>query len=469
MILLPLLLLLVFFVIIAGEYGWKGALLFTILAGFLQDPMRKISSIDSSYYAATSLVFFIFTFFILRSRFKEWDLELFCWPNPIIISLIPVFFYLLILQGLNSLVRFNDFRLTAVGILFYVLPIISLWVGYRTACDLKFLRYVLIFYVALCTIFALSMIVSIVGVESKLLQEVGAGIEITGTGQGFSGFWRTSEIAGWHLAAGASFSFMLGMAESKGIKQAVFFFITCILTFLTITTARRKALGLIIIFLTFYFLFYFLTGKSNKITKALGILSCVLVFSLSSYGLVFTSNIQASLEPFFDRSSTLTVEESQDRLRVQGIGAFLRGLEVAGPLGYGVGVGSNAGTTNIGAERANIKSIAYVSEGGGGRLIIELGGIGLAFFVFLAIQAMILYFKIFSLSRNLYSVGSDILSGLALFTLANAVTFLSASQLYSDPFVLIVLGLCAGAILAIPRLILMMNYSNPEVYKATLK
>ena len=135
------------FILIAGEYGWKGAILFSILAGFLQDPIRKGSGVDSSYFAAISLFFFILTFFILRSKFKEWDLELICWPNPIVVSLLPAFFYLLLLQGLNSFARFGDIRLTTIGILFYIVPLISLWVGYRIGSDLKFLRQVLIFYV----------------------------------------------------------------------------------------------------------------------------------------------------------------------------------------------------------------------------------------------------------------------------------------------------------------------------------
>jgi hypothetical protein len=454
MILILILLLVLSFFLVAEQYKWKGAVLFTILAGFIQDPLRKLSGIDSSYYAAISLVFFILTFLILKSKFKDWDLELICWPNPIVITLLPVFFYLLILQGLNSFARFNDIRLTTVGILFYLLPLVSLWVGYRIACDLRFLKVVLIFYVILCTISAITIFISILGFESNLLMEVGTGIEITGTGQGYSGIWRTSEIAGWHLAAGASFSFILGMSESKGIKQTICFFITCILTFLTITTGRRKSLGLIIIFLSFYFLYYSLTGKSNKFTKALGSLACVLVVSLSSYGLIFNSDIQATLEPFFDRSSTLTVEESRDRLRVQGIGAIVRGLEIAGPLGFGVGVGSNTGTTDIGTGRTGIQSLSYVSEGGGGRLIVELGGMGIAFFSVFLIQILILYLKIFALSRHVGVLGADVISGLAIFTFANAVTFLSASQLYSDPFILIVLGLCSGAILAIPRIFL---------------
>ena len=442
------------FILIAGEYGWKGAVLFTILAGFLQDPIRKGSGIDSSYFAAMSLFFFILTFFILRSKFKDWNLELICWPNPIVISLLPAFFYLLVLQGLNSFARFGDIRLTIIGILFYIIPLISLWVGYRIGSDLKFLKQVLIFYVGLCVITGLSILLSIYGIENNLLQEVGAGIEITGTGRGFPGLWRTSEIAGWHLAAGASFSFILGMTESKRLKQSVYFLISCALSFLTITTGRRKALGLVLIFLAMYILYYALSVKSSKLTKAFGSLVCVLAISLTSYGLVFSSDVQSTLEPFFDRSSTLTVEESQDRLRVQGIGAILRGLQVAGPLGFGVGVGSNTGTTDIGTERANIQSVVYVSEGGGGRLIIELGGIGITFLIFLFSQIVILYVRIFYLSAGLISIGSDILSGLALFTLANAFTFLSASQLYSDPFVLIILGLSSGGILAIPKIFL---------------
>jgi hypothetical protein len=454
------------FILVTSEYSWKGAVMFTILAGFFQDPIRKGSGIDSSYFAAISLIFFILTFFVMRSKFKNWDLELICWPNPIIISLLPAFFYLIILQGLNSFARFGDIRLTSVGILFYLVPLISIWMGYRVACDLRFLKQMLIFYVILCSITACSILFSLWGVESNLLQEVGTGIEITGTGRGFSGLWRTSEIAGWHLAAGSSFAFILGMTETKVLKQTLYFLASCALAFLTITTGRRKALGLTIIFVALYLLYYALSVKGNRFSKSLGSLACVFAISLSSYGLVFSSDIQETLEPFFNRSTTLTVEESQDRLRVQGIGAIKRGLEVAGPLGYGVGVGSNTGTTDIGVDRGSIQSLGYVSEGGGGRLILELGGLGIAFLIFLLIQISILYIRIFLISKQLTSLGADILVGLSLFTLANLFTFLSASQLYSDPFILIIIGLSASAILAIPKIFIgYYNHFNRSEYK----
>lgn len=460
-----LVILVIAFTLVVSEYQWKGAVIFTVLAGFLQDPIRKGSGIDSSYFAAISLFFFILTFFILKSKFRSWDIKLICWPNPAVISLLPAFIYLLFLQGLNSFARFNDIRLTSVGILFYLIPLIALWVGYRIACDLRFMRRVLIIYIIFCLLTAVSIFVSMTGYESNLLKEVGTGIEITGTGHGFSGLWRTSEIAGWHLAAGASFAFILGMTESKSINQVFYFLSSFTLAFLTITTGRRKALGLVIIFLALYLLYYALTVKGNKFGRAIGSLVCVLSISLSSYGLVFNSDIQNTLEPFFNRSTTLTVEESQDRFRAQGIGAILRGFEVAGPLGYGVGVGSNTGTTGIGVLRGSIQSLGYISEGGGGRLIVELGGLGIILFGVLILQVIILYVRIFYISRQLISVGADILAGLALFTVANIFTFLSASQLYSDPFVLIIIGISAGSILAVPRLLLdLKNYYARSVY-----
>lgn len=469
MIIFLLIFLLFVFFLIVSEYDWKGAILFTIFAGFLQDPLRKASAFDSSYFAAISLFFFLLTFLTLKSKFSGWDLELICWPNPIIISLLPVFLYLLVLQGLNSFARFGDVRLTIIGFLFYTIPLISLWMGYRIASDLKFLRKVLLFYVALCFLTAISIFLSLSGVESGFLKEVGTGIEITGTGQGFPGLWRTSEIAGWHLAAGASFAFILGMAESRGIKQAIYFLISALLTFLTVSTGRRKALGLVIIFISLYLLYYSLSTRKNKLIKALGTLVCVFIFCISSYGLVFNPDIQETLAPFFNRSTTLTVEESQNRVKVQGIGSIVRGLEIAGPLGYGIGVGSNTGTTDIGTQRKNIQSAGYVSEGGGGRLILELGGIGIFFLGFLFVQILILYFRIFVLSRHLITtVSADILSGLAIFTLANAVTFFSASQLYSDPFVLIMIGLSSGAILAVPKIVYQSQYPSymPTLFKS---
>jgi hypothetical protein len=43
--------------------------------------------------------------------------------------------------------------------------------------------------------------------------------------------------------------------------------------------------------------------------------------------------------------------------------------------------------------------------------------------------------------------------GLIAFGLANILFFFSAAQVYSDPFILILMGLCFGSFLAVPTLV----------------
>jgi hypothetical protein len=46
-----------------------------------------------------------------------------------------------------------------------------------------------------------------------------------------------------------------------------------------------------------------------------------------------------------------------------------------------------------------------------------------------------------------------LLMGCLSFGLANLFFFFSAAQLYSDPFILVILGICIGPILSIPVLV----------------
>ncbi|MFN9485190.1 MAG: hypothetical protein ACK6BM_00925 [Cyanobacteriota bacterium] len=450
-ILITLLALLLIYLV--SEYQWRGALIFTIIVGFMQDPIRKASEIDSSYFGVLSLVCFLVTFILLKSKFRYWNLGLICWSNPGIVTLMPVFVYILAFQALNSFGRFGDLRLTLVGILFYTLPLIAFWVGFHIGCDNKLLRTFILVYVSICSLWALSILFSLSGFESNLLKEVGGGIEITGIGAGQSGFWRTSEIAGWHLAAGACFSFILGMTESKDLQRYMYFFLSTGLTFLTVTTGRRKALGMVIVFISMYLLYYTLSSKGNRLFRALSSLGLITLLTLSSYGFIFNERFQANLTPYFNRSATLTTEESQERLSVQGIGALVRGFEIGGLFGFGVGSGSNSGSTGIGAARSGVQSLAFVSEGGGGRVIVELGALGVAFLLYLFINIGVLYFRNYRIAKiYLSNTECEILTGLVIFTVVNIISFFSASQLYSDPFVLIIIGLSCGTFLAVPYL-----------------
>jgi len=452
MVILLVSLLLFCLLLVASEYNWQGVLLFTILVGFLLDPIRKLSDTDSSYFGVLSLVCFLLAFLLLKSKHALWYLPYICWTNPKMISLLPIFFYLIFLQAINSFARFGDFTLSVAGILFYILPLTALWVGFHIGNDPKLLRTFLYSYLIACTICAISILVSLSGYNSDLLKEVGEGLQITGLErEGQSGLWRTTEIAGWHLAAGACFSFILGITEERGSQQYLYFFLSIGLTILSTTTGRRKALGLVILFVSLYLLYYSFNVNGSRVSRLFTALALVGFLSFSSYELLFTASRQEVLDSYLDRSSSLTIEETQERIGGQGIGAFFRGLEIAGPFGYGAGAGVNTGASGIGRGREGIGSLGYVVEGGGGRIVAELGSIGVAILAYLLFNFSLLYVRNLKLAKIYLPQNSQLLMvGLVIFTVANIVNFFSASQLYNDFFVLIMIGISSGTFLSVP-------------------
>ena len=69
----------------------------------------------------------------------------------------------------------------------------------------------------------------------------------------------------------------------------------------------------------------------------------------------------------------------------------------------------------------------------------------------------------FRLIRFLPSEEIALVAGTLSFGLANIVFFFSAAQLYSDPFILIMLGFSIGSMLAVPVLV----YSRFQVQKSS--
>jgi hypothetical protein len=173
----------------------------------------------------------------------------------------------------------------------------------------------------------------------------------------------------------------------------------------------------------------------------------------------------SNFEIFLSRASTST-EAVGDRLQSQGLNAFLTGLDVGGGLGLGLGAGSNLGNFDAGVNRGSIRSLGYVAEGGGGRLVVELGIPGILMIGWIFLVSLQMLWRNFRLIRFLPSDEIALVAGTLSFGLANIVFFFSAAQLYSDPFVLIMLGVSIGSILSVPILVygrMQLQKSNPAL------
>jgi hypothetical protein len=440
--------------------NWRAGLLITVVIGFLQDPIRKITPNQPSTFVGLVLIAFVLTILVIYEK-KQGRIELrsMFWTVPEILEWIPIYFAVIAAQAMNSFLRFGDIQLMGLGIAFYMAPAVAIWAGYEVGCSPKALQKVIITYLALCSLFAISAWLDFRGLDSILFQEVGEGILITFQGfsaAGVSGLWRTSEVAAWHLAAGACFSIVMAVSAQRRDTQVLLFLLAAGFAYLTIPTGRRKALVLVLVFTAFYLLLF--SRRASPASRE-RVISSVLGGSAMAYGAYALFLITAkgdSFDLYLNRSLSAK-DELLGRFQSQGIGALLRALDVSQGWGLGVGAGANLGNLKLSASaqavRRSIQSLSYVSEGGGGRIVAELGLPGLVVGIVLAALILLSFRRNFRLLSLLDPRLGFLLLGLVAFGLANVVFFFSAAQVYSDPFILILLGICFGSFLAVPTLI----------------
>ena len=440
--------------------NWRSGLLVTVVIGFLQDPIRKITPNQPSTFVGLVLIAFVLTALVIYEQRKGVvNLRSMFWTVQETLDWIPLYFAVIAAQAMNSFLRFGDIRLMGLGAAFYIAPAVALWAGYEVGCSPKTLRNVIITYLIICSAFAISAYLDFRGLDSILFKEVGQGILITFEGfsaSGVSGLWRTSEIAGWHLAAGACFSLILAVSSQRRDNQILLFLLTAAFAYLTIPTGRRKSLVLVLVFTAFYLLLF--SRRASPASRE-RVISSVLGGSAMAYGVYALFLITAkgdSFDIYLNRSLSVK-DELLERFQSQGIGALLRALDVSQGFGLGVGAGANLGNLQLDAStqaaRDSIQSLGYVSEGGGGRIVAELGLPGIVVGGVLAVLILLTLRRNFRLLRLLEPRLAFLLLGLMAFGLANIVFFFSAAQVYSDPFILILMGICFGSFLAVPTLI----------------
>jgi hypothetical protein len=445
---------------------WKSGTLWTIAIGFCQDPIRKLTPGQPTFMVGFVLIaFLICAIFIYQER-GQLDLKYIFWTSPQLLDIVPYFVILLLAQAGNSFFRFGSPALVAIGLSFYIAPAIALWVGFHIGRDLSLLRRIIMFYLILSSIFAFTVLLDFRGVDIPAFEEVGTGILITfegGAKSGASGLWRTSEIASWHLAAAACFSILLTFSDRDVGWQILYICIAVVFAVLSVTTGRRKSQVLIVAFLGIYLLIFSrLSSPASRERIIMSVLGGAGI-SFAVVSMFLIDLLGSNFEIFLSRSSTST-SELGDRLQSQGLNALLKGLEVGGGLGLGLGAGSNLGNFDAGVNRGAVRSLGFVSEGGGGRLIVELGIPGILIIIWLVFVSFQMLWRNFKLIRFLPSDEIALIAGTLSFGLANIVFFFSAAQLYSDPFILILLGISIGSVLSVPVLVysrLQLQQSNP--------
>jgi hypothetical protein len=436
------------FALVTGR--WRLALLCIVPIGFAQDALRKLTPGEPVWLVmlAVAAVAPVVLHLLLQQGAGRLN-DLFPRDVPLRNAL-RLFMVLLVLQVANGLLHAAAPVVVGIGLLFYLAPLAALWLGYRYAQSVQAVERFVWVYLAVSLLASVTVALSYIGVPHPVLREVGAGVQIFVEGlgylQGHSGILRSSEVAAWHITAGACLLVVLAVARGRPWQTALALLLALGLVLLTTVTGRRKVVMLAALFVAIYLLLIWkLRSGAGKGSVLAGLFIAAVVVVAGSF-IVGEVRREEQLSALMARTGTV-FSDVDERANSVGLGSIPWAYRVGGPLGLGVGAAAQ-GSQHFGGGASQ-----GAGEAGTGKLLVELGLPGFALAAVLGLLFTRHYRNLIRQLRRQRPRLALLLFGLMAFLAANVPVFAVASQVYGDPFILLLLGLMAGFVLAAPRIV----------------
>lgn len=420
-------------------------LLATVGAGFIQDPIRKLVPGEPVAFVLGALILFGSAAAGFMSKGGVRVLRRSETAKALGRS-VAMMIALVAAQSAHSFVRSENVVLPAIGFFSYAAPVVAGAVGFLTGLRRERLLQFLSVYSWLGLVAGVTVLVARYFPDERVFRSVGAGMMVYGEGFGVflsSGILRTPEVASWHAATTACVIVVLVSLRggNTGFRKSVLLgsaSVACLIL-AVLWTGRRKALVEIVLFIVIFgALLVRLRGGSKRVVFALALGGALLAYQLVLGGWSAGTSREAAY--LLQRGGTTTTE-GQARL-VAALSTVPTALSVYGVFGLGTGVAAQ-GAQYFGGD----PSIGWIAEPGVGRVTAELGLFGLILAGWLAIRlGRLVRRRLGGLSRNDQETAT---LGLGLFAIlvANGVVFVTAAQIFGDPFVYLMLGTLTGGLL----------------------
>ena len=416
--------------------------------GFLQDPARKM--IEGEPVVMTVMVAGVFAFATFRQvvlKSKNFTEPYVRW-SPTISDVLRLFLVIVALQFLHSLLRYGSPMMSALGLIFYIAPLAAISVTYHCFSSFKQARQLLNLYCLASVLVALSVLASFNGVESSIFGEIGSGLVIYDQGtvlRAYSGFMRSSEIAGWHMGAGICLLIILYVSRLQRSSIILVALAIAMMLAAILVTGRRKMLFQIILFVILY-LPVIRLYQHRFTSKYLLLLAAILPLAWLMFSQLPAIQGENTFDLYLSRGSSVFGDASE-RFTNLGLGSISWAINRFGLFGGGVGVAAQ------GAQHFGGVVAGGAGEGGLGKIVSELGVPALFVFAWFIWQIGRHLDRCLKLVAQYSKQYLNMMVGIIVFLFSNFPTFVVASQVYGDVFVLTILGMLAGVLFAIPNLV----------------
>lgn len=442
----------------------KNAVVSIFAIGFLQDPFRKMVPGEPSYFIVmVGLVFGVVFLMIIKRYGAKGVKEPFVGWSSLVQQPMTLFLVVLLLQFIHSMMRYGNPVISLIGLLSYTAPLFAIVVGYFLVVRAQDIRKTMKIYITVGALLAITVTISFLGFEHKVFNEVGEGLLIYDQGtilRSFSGFMRTGEIAAWHIATSCCFIIVLYFSSKRKPPSMLVAIVVIFMMGAIALTGRRKMLMLITIFFAVYglgFSYYRKKLNFNYLVTAIVMVSSVWLLTL----FLAPTGDGDSVNNYIARSTSVYGSATTRALEL-GLKPISWAFNRVGLLGGGLGIASQ------GSHLFNVSSIAGGSgEGGLGKIMVELGLPGLiaAFWLLLAFARYINLSIKLSAQHFVPPHVMPLMLGIACLLLVNLMTFAVATQVYGDIFILIIIGLLAGFLFALPKLVVRAMHDDvPQRY-----
>lgn len=430
--------------------NWRRGIYAVVLAGFLQDPIRKLIPGEPVYMTLLSAALFAVCFLsatLSGQNLGFKDLNRF---NPALYLPSALFIGWVCMSVIRAYVNTHSFVLAAIGAIAYLAPIPGLMLGYRFARSPGEILRLLTFYTALATIFGFSLYLESAGLDWKILGSVGEGFlfypESGGVSVLRSGLFRSPELAGWHCATAICFLVIIGVGRRPDWKfVALSLIVAAVIIPALVLTGRRKFLVEIVMFLgfTFALISYFRSGSRRLAT----VYSVAAVIAAGFFFYITSSELPGEWSVYVERSTTVAAD-SKERVLLMTVGMVEWVIKRNGFFGSGAGTGSQ-GAQHFGGGSVLVGSAA---EGGFGKVLAELGVPGVVLLIWILYAAVQYVWAAASRIKSDEAI-APLAYGILAFLAANVVVFSTAHQIFGDVNILLTLGLLLGFLLRSPYLL----------------